>query len=1431
MAGELTLDFTKFSKLKASYNLKGKDMLSIVTGGNSGFIDGIKSVSASGSTLSVTVQIYVNQKLTTKTIKFTNVNPDMNIRAMQTTDPSTVHWGGDNTTVSDFYFNNKFGNGNRTWLSKPSATSVSGTVFNETINVSNVYVPTAKNLKKNIGVTINAGAGNDTIRGTQYNDIINGQAGNDTINATLGNDTITGGAGINTIQYNPYNFGNDTIKLTKGETLNINGLDFYGIADANKYKAGKNKNDLLITSRYGTVTVKNYYAKETGATVLIGGKNLVTEQGMPTVTAANYFEIENKKAVRKYTGTALADKVDARGVSQLTDKKNRPLATGVTISTGLGDDEIYGSLYNDAISAGKGNNIIHHYANEGNDTITLTKGENLTLRLDDIDKENLTYTSDKKGNFKISYTQGDDTGSVTLKNFYKTDVTGANTTIKLISSSGTIENLREDMFLDKINTAKNYSGSWLAEDIDASDAVLYKTVKKKKVEKISSDAGLTIKANGGNDIITGSNYSDTIKGGAGDDIITGGKGNDKLYGEAGKNTMIFTTGDGKDTVFSGKGKDSLVFENVDVETVTMKNNKKDLIINYGDGDSVTVKNYYNVNKKGKVTGVNTKNSVKNISFGDENGNETIYLGGGESTVKIDMSMFAEAEWSTPSYPSYVENSVKTIYLNDDASSTLTLDFDKALFDNGLGVFCRGTGQDRDLYISMSGNAEPGYGIVIKNYFDEDGNPRTNQVKLSLWEYPEMFATQKEQHIYTVPEWADGSYWERTFDVQPFGPYEGPIRGTNMQNEWLLYSAGFGDDIIYGGNGNREDIYLHGGHDLVYANEGDKHLNIAGNQTNVEIYLGSQATTKTNIYLGGVEGNVTSNFNEAGDLNISWDCYANNAEVPYVYTSNARVDKWNSRTSTATISIVGNNRDNILNALDGVNHTIDGREGDDTLIGGTGTDTFNFTYNNGYGVDTVQNYTSGDILQFESASSFPVDFSKFKFYKNDNGNNLVINTKDLSSTDSFVILKDYFNTTDKIDRIVAYNWSNANEETSLATLLGSVNLATTGTFELATGATVTGSDYEDVLIAKSGENTITGGKDADKLYSKDGENTFVFNTGDGSDTLYQEGGVVTLKFNNATINELSSATGYDKDSSYYDDLLIHYDGTNTLRVKDYYWAGHNYTTKIIDSTGTEYNMSDYFKRVQYINSYSDYMMRSSANKDEDIRVTANIGADIEGKKGSDIIRGSQYGEWLCSYTTMKYDYTFNFDKTAGVVDKIYAGGGNDVLVGNALTNYMYGDGGNDTFIVFASEGLNTIVSDSSGTSDALNIYDETYDNLHFVFNADSDGNIDNNGLRILNNENFDLWKANVNDENIKGISIINDWNCIENYEEAGDGNGCSHLTVATLETLKNEVVSWLTSDGRDYGSVSDVLTKENNGEDITALIAKFNISDQWVYQEY
>ena len=89
------------------------------------------------------------------------------------------------------------------------------------------------------------------------------------------------------------------------------------------------------------------------------------------------------------------------------------------------------------------------------------------------------------------------------------------------------------------------------------------------------------------------------------DLIYGGIGNDYLYGQAGTNMFVFGEGDGQDYVFSGKGTDTIKFDesvwgNLKFEQGVGKN-KRDLIIKYNEGrDSVTVKKYFVVNKKGVI---------------------------------------------------------------------------------------------------------------------------------------------------------------------------------------------------------------------------------------------------------------------------------------------------------------------------------------------------------------------------------------------------------------------------------------------------------------------------------------------------------------------------------------------------------------------------------------------------------------------------------------------------------------------------------------------------------------------------------------------------------------------------------------------------------------------------------------------------------------
>src|SRR5207253_4945127 len=79
------------------------------------------------------------------------------------------------------------------------------------------------NLASLISVTVDGGAGNDTILGSNGNDTLLGGEGNDFIDGNQGNDTVLLGAGDDVAQWDPGD-GSDTIEGQDGtDTLVFNG--------------------------------------------------------------------------------------------------------------------------------------------------------------------------------------------------------------------------------------------------------------------------------------------------------------------------------------------------------------------------------------------------------------------------------------------------------------------------------------------------------------------------------------------------------------------------------------------------------------------------------------------------------------------------------------------------------------------------------------------------------------------------------------------------------------------------------------------------------------------------------------------------------------------------------------------------------------------------------------------------------------------------------------------------------------------------------------------------------------------------------------------------------------------------------------------------------------------------------------------------------
>ncbi|MCM1171022.1 MAG: hypothetical protein NC393_02735, partial [Clostridium sp.] len=106
-----------------------------------------------------------------------------------------------------------------------------------------------------------------------------------------------------------------------------------------------------------------------------------------------------------------------------------------------------------------------------------------------------------------------------------------------------------------------------------------------------------IRSGDGNDTIYGEEGNDSVYGGNGDDTLTGGPGDDLLYGAWGNDTYKFNKGDGNDTIYDdGRAddkEDRIAFgEGISPDDVRMRINGWDMVISYGEGDSIRVQDAY-----------------------------------------------------------------------------------------------------------------------------------------------------------------------------------------------------------------------------------------------------------------------------------------------------------------------------------------------------------------------------------------------------------------------------------------------------------------------------------------------------------------------------------------------------------------------------------------------------------------------------------------------------------------------------------------------------------------------------------------------------------------------------------------------------------------------------------------------------------------------
>lgn len=1204
-------------KIKSSYDLKGKTTLNIVdnfaTGVNadSYLSQFVQSIDASGNNLILNCEDTQGEyKITLKNCTtLATINVSVN--------NDSYSYTGDSLNTFLYTYKNDITKYNK-------KLTVTGSFLDDTIDFSdeNLYVPTAANLKKNKGLTINAGGGVDTITGTKYN------------------DTITGGAGVNTVNIDiTQNFGNDTYKLTKGEKLNI-------VTNGDVEYTKDSKGNVVIT------------ADDNGSLIIQGLAKKDITQGVTINGEAITFDFdEDNVSKNKITGTAQNDVIDASEVEQQYKKvKKKLVETPLNINSGTGDDTITGSQYNDVITAGTGKNTIK-ILNEtfGNDIINLTKGEKLTL--DMTAYEDIESAHDLKGIITASGNNlliTTEYGTVTLKNFAKSNVVGDNGEVKVKLYNGTLVDLNVDEVTSytygDFNTKaiKNNKGKVTGYSATFNGTRLSETINTIGDEFNSYAKTIINTGNGVNTVnmedVTGVN---TINGGSGVDKVnlTNSATTTAKLGDGENVVSIYGTGN--NTIISGKHND----------TININENTANTTIKAGAGENTI--NIYNASTFGNITLVEEKVSAKNIiNFDSEiDTNYTLIKSGNDLIIQNDIN---DSKIKIQGY--YLTGTSKTKY----AEIVLKINGTVKTVDELLSL----TGKNMTIGGSGTMTGTENADNILANDYDEN-------IKASN-------------------------------DIITAGKGNDTINAGRGKNT-IKFNVGDGADIIEDGGGTDTLVFAKGvavtakyvENDLVisYGTQGDtitlKDYTTDHSVKNIQI--GTAKAKSIETYLPEPEkflinqANLIQGTEEADNITIK------TAGVNKVYTGNGN----------DTITTGGNGSTNYVYAGKGDDTIISG-SGTDIIYGGSGENLIHF--NKGSGVDyfyedKVNNTLVFDNITFSTDSEGKVTgLGNLKIEKTPGASMGYYSNCDLkisgygetkNGVEEYLQIKNYFNLTDY--DFSGYKLQDKNGKTISIDDACTIGLANGLIYTGFSGPKYYGAESSETIYVKTenqGDNPANsygmtaytnsrGGNDTIYsggiyLWSKNTtDNSYyraLIKTGDGDNIIHAEGNKVYfttdlkgLKYNKSTYE------------SQFETSVVNSYGTDDKTITTVYNSDHIYITPQKDvMTGYfffvyqddgEGNITSY-EKIANTDKYSLYATdKDSDNKTMYIYHAENL-ADcrIQGKKTYAL----DYGDKVESGRLATYMYGEPGIVTGDGNNVVYIGRGSWLQSGNG-NDIVYGDG--------------------------------------------------------------------------------------------------------------------------------------------------------------
>jgi Domain of unknown function (DUF4347)/RTX calcium-binding nonapeptide repeat (4 copies) len=305
----------------------------------------------------------------------------------------------------------------------------------------------------------------------------------------------------------------------------------------------------------------------------------------------------------------------------------------------------------------------------------------------------------------------------------------------------------------------------------------------------------------------------------------------------------------------------------------------------------------------------------------------------------------------------------------------------------------------------------------------------------------------------------------------------------------------------------------------------------------------------------------------------------------------------------------------------------------------------------------------------------------------------------------------------------------------------------------------GKNYSDIINAKGGNDTITGNQGNDILTSGGGNDKFVYNLGDGVDTITDFGGLGkgsnpsaaiiaqldTLKFQGTGLtaqNLLLTQNGSNLEITFEgvaDNKIIlqnfpQENLDNLSTIGNILFDGQSTISKSFDVFDANSTQSTPFNKntVTFFNDLNNNVNGFDNSAD----VINGQGGDdrIDGKSGNDLLRGGIGNDTLlggAGNDILTGDLGSNSliggagnDILIGGADRdsLIGGAGNDILTGGEFNDTLTGGSGNDQFIYQTLGDVDDTITDFNQSEDKLVLIDLFKSRGYGSSNPIGDGNL-------------------------------------------------------------------------------------------------------------